>query len=341
MIAPEIPADEPARLASLRALNVLDTPPEERFDRITRLARRVFEVPIALVSLVDEDRQWFKSCQGLGAAETPRAVSFCGNAIHAAEPLVVPDALEDPRFRDNPLVTGEPRIRFYAGHPLSDPQGHRLGTLCIIDRRPRQLERQDLEQLRDLAALAERELAHAAMSASQQELIAERDRLQRQALLDPLTRGWNRGGIAEILERECTRAARSGSPLSAAMLDLDHFKRVNDTYGHPAGDQVLIEVAGRARAALRPYDAVGRYGGEEFLLVLPETSVEGARAVCERVRSRISGSPVPTDREPLVVTASIGVSGAGAGARPVPRELVAAADAALYAAKRAGRDRVV
>ena len=153
-----LPPNEAQRIAALRALHILDTPGEERFDRITRLAQRLFDVPIALVSLVDENRQWFKSCIGLDMSETPRSESFCAYAILGDDTLVIPDALRDPRFAGNRLVTGEPHIRFYAGHPLADLNGHKFGTLCIIDRRARQMSAGDLETLRDLAALAENEL---------------------------------------------------------------------------------------------------------------------------------------------------------------------------------------
>jgi len=119
MQQPAIPDNETQRLAALHALDVLDTPPEERFDRITRIAARLMDVPICLVTLVDANRQWFKSCIGLDASETPRDISFCGHAILAPEALVIPDAAADPRFADNPLVAGEPRIRFYAGEPLA------------------------------------------------------------------------------------------------------------------------------------------------------------------------------------------------------------------------------
>jgi PAS domain S-box-containing protein len=160
MIPPPIPPDEAQRLAALQSLHILDTPPEERFDRITRLAQRLFDVPIALISLVDASRQWFKSRAGLDVAQTPREISFCGHAILGHGAFVVQDARVDPRFSDNPLVTGEPAIRFYAGWPLADPAGHRLGALCLVDRRPRQLSEADLQVLRDLASLAERELTN-------------------------------------------------------------------------------------------------------------------------------------------------------------------------------------
>ncbi|MET0269941.1 MAG: GAF domain-containing protein [Sphingomonas sp.] len=153
-----IPEDEAARLASLRALAILDTPAEDRFDRATRLAAALFHVPVALVSLVDAERQWFKSCFGTDVCETTRESSFCAHAIAARAMLVVPDTLVDPRFRDNPLVTGDPHIRFYAGAPLRAPDGHLIGTLCIIDMRPRNLTEQERTLLADLAATVEAEL---------------------------------------------------------------------------------------------------------------------------------------------------------------------------------------
>src|SRR5262249_43596547 len=149
--------DEAARLRALRELGILDSGPEERFDRITRLAQRVFDVPIALVSLVDADRQWFKARQGLDLNETHRDLSFCAHAIHDDSVFVVSDALLDPRFAENPAVTGDLRVRFYAGRPLH-ANGRRVGTLCVVDQRPRHLRDDDVRALDDLAALVEREL---------------------------------------------------------------------------------------------------------------------------------------------------------------------------------------
>lgn len=166
-----LPGNEALRLGALCDLGTLDTPPEKRFDRITRIAAALFDVPIALVSLVDADRQWFKSHHGLDAQETPRELAFCAHAILADDPLVVPDAHHDIRFADNPLVTGPPHVRFYAGVPLhagapepgSEPD-LRVGTLCLIDQRPRQLQPGQLRLLRDMARLVEVELAKAPMS---------------------------------------------------------------------------------------------------------------------------------------------------------------------------------
>ena len=151
------PPDESARLRALHEAGLLDTPPEERFDRLTRLARRVFDVPMALVTLVDAERQWFKSRAGVDIAETPREAAFCAYAIHGDDPFVVPDARLDARFADNPIVAGEPRMRFYAGHPVRIGP-HRVGTLCLGDHRPRDLSDVDRRTLEDLAALVEKEL---------------------------------------------------------------------------------------------------------------------------------------------------------------------------------------
>jgi len=159
MKRPEIPHNESKRQAALCGLNVLDTPAEARFDRITRVAQQHFQVSIALVSLVDEDRQWFKSRQGLDASETPRDISFCGHAILSEEIFYIPNTLTDSRFADNPLVTGPPNIRFYAGAPLHAPDGKRIGTLCIIDDKPREFSAEELAILRDLANSVEKELA--------------------------------------------------------------------------------------------------------------------------------------------------------------------------------------
>jgi phosphoribosyl 1,2-cyclic phosphodiesterase/DNA-binding response OmpR family regulator len=162
-----LPADEDTRMRALRELCILDTAPEERFDRYTRLASSLFDVPIALVSLVDSERQWFKSHQGLDATETPREMAFCAHAILQDSVLLVSDAIQDPRFADNPLVTSEPHVRFYAGVPLALSDGSRVGTLCLIDHRPRELDEEKLALLRDLGKMVEKEFAGAPAAVSQ------------------------------------------------------------------------------------------------------------------------------------------------------------------------------
>ena len=181
MQEPQVPRDEVQRLQALRGLEILDTPPEERFDRMVRVAQRYFQVPIALVSLVDENREWFKSKLGVDVCEAARVVSFCGHAILSDEILYVPDTLNDARFADNPLVIGHPHIRFYAGAPLHAPNGQRVGSYCIIDDKPRSLAASELAVLRDLADCVEAELGRTHLLGDHARL-AEKDRRLQQVV---------------------------------------------------------------------------------------------------------------------------------------------------------------
>src|ERR1700726_3957429 len=153
MGAPIMSTNDAARVAALQKYAILDTEPERAFDDLTLLASFVCKTPIALISLVDEDRQWFKSKIGLAASETPRDIAFCSTAIQQSEVMVVPDTLQDERFRNNPLVTAEPRIRFYAGAPLINEEGYALGTLCVVDRSPREFGPDQKEALQALGRL--------------------------------------------------------------------------------------------------------------------------------------------------------------------------------------------
>ena len=176
---PVTPNNEPERLSALKDLRILDTPPEERFDRITRLAGRLFDTPIALVSLVDADRLWFKSRYGFGESELEREPSFCGQAILQPEALVIPDAQADPRFADMPMVARANGVRFYAGQPLHSPAGLPVGVLCILDFRPRQFSAQERETLADLAAWVERELSLVELATALQQLQEAHEQLTR------------------------------------------------------------------------------------------------------------------------------------------------------------------
>lgn len=262
MQAPEIPHDEASRLEALWALDVLDTPAEERFDRLTRMAKRIFRVPIALVSLVDENRQWFKSCDGLAATETPRSISFCGHAILGDDIFVVPDAAEDSRFADNPLVLGAPHIRFYAGCPLRAFDGQKLGTLCVIDQQPRSFDSEDAQTMRDLAAMVEAELAAFQL-----------------ATLDELTRILNRRGFKLLAQHSLDTCARLGAPAALAFIDLDRFKAINDAFGHAEGDFALAACADLLKRSFRNSDLFTRLGGDEFAVLLTHASRESAEGV--------------------------------------------------------------
>lgn len=341
MIEPPLSPDEPLRLQSLRATNQLDTPLEHRFERITRLAQRLLQAPIAAISLVDSDRQWFKSIQGLNVSETSRAISFCGHTILQDVAMVVPDARQDTRFSDNPLVSGAPQIVFYAGCPIRASDGTNIAALCIIDHQPRAMTHEDLQILRDLASLAEAELAAGMQTAAQQELMEELDATKRQAQVDPLTRIWNRASIFELLHAEASRAKRAGGGVGVIMADIDHFKRINDTRGHPAGDEVLRQAAKRMLGAVREVDALGRYGGEEFMVVLGACdNLDGGATVAERIRERMAEGPFVTEFGEISVTLSLGLSFSADGSALDEQMLVRAADEALYRAKHGGRNRV-
>lgn len=251
MLKPTTPIDETARLLSLHSLRIMDTPSEERFDRITRMAQRMFGVEICLISLVDSGRQWFKSKQGLDACETPREISFCGHAINSDEILIVGDASTDPRFLDNPLVTQAPSIRFYAGCPIRGPRGHRIGTLCLIDSKPRGLPVEDQETLRDLAAMVEDEM-HVAS----------------QVTVDELTKVANRRGFNMVARHMLSLCRRTETDAELVYFDLDGFKALNDTYGHNAGDDMLSYFAGLLIKCFRTADVIARLGGDEFVVLM-------------------------------------------------------------------------
>lgn len=451
---------EAERLAALHRYNILDTPCEQAYDDIVRLAKTVCSVPIALISLVDRNRQWFKAEIGLGVRETDRCVSFCSHAINApTELFIVPDATLDERFVHNPLVTSFPHIRFYAGVPLIDDAGYALGTLCIIDRRKRALNTEQFESLRALARQAARQIqinqrlnelgesemrfhafmncspaiaflkdekgryvyinetyssrfgksneevvgkddfqlwpyatakelrAHdldvlvrkrtvsvverichhdgrvthwqvvkfllnaertliggvgiditdakryeAKLEESQRELQQSVEMLEVLSSTDPLTHLKNRRAMEQTLQEEWSFAVRHELPLSVLLMDLDHFKKVNDTLGHAAGDDALQRLAEILRRGDRANDTAARYGGEEFLVILPNTTLQGAMLLAERLRSETQSQ--------VVTTVSIGAASMNPSMHG-PLDLVAAADSALYRAKRKGRNCVV
>jgi diguanylate cyclase (GGDEF)-like protein len=332
-----IPMDDDARLAALTSLDILYTPAEERFDRITSLAKTIFSVPIVLVSLVARDVQWFKSAQGLTAPETPRDISFCGHAILRQSALIIPDALDNPDFADNPLVTGEPFVRFYAGHPLR-AAGYNIGTLCLIDHEPREFSEEDAKTLASLAKWAENELKIDSLNSSHDDLLKELDQAKRASLIDPLTTVWNRRGLEQMVNVEINRARRKASESTVMLVDLDDFKLVNDTHGHMAGDTVLKEVAQMLIATIRPQDVTCRYGGDEFLLLLGDCSRETASAIADRILDRAQRRAHSiSDDTSIKVGLSIGASTAKITDEDTFSSVLALADKAVYLAKDAGR----
>lgn len=507
---------EAARLAALGECKILDTPPEKAFDDITRLAAYICGTPIALISLVDASRQWFKSKVGLDVAETPRDIAFCDYTIKQREVLIVPDALTDRRFATNPLVTCEPYIRFYAGVPLLTPEGHGLGSLCVIDYVPREITSGQMEALSTLGhqvstqillrrnlielrrATSERCKAEEALSQANAQLtnrvkeleqrnleilllsemsdflqaclsveeakkviaklipllfpvlnggvliknptnnlveavitwgqpnssqvlsacecwalrrsrvhwlpsaqngmlcqhfvgfakpaqsicvpmlaqgetlgllylsaqefgqftdakrrlartVAEqialalaniklRENLRNQSIRDPLTYLYNRRYLEESLLRELNRAKRKQVPVGIIMLDVDHFKQFNDKFGHDAGDTVLKEVGKFLQKHTRQSDIACRYGGEEFILILPEASIDVLKERAEQLREGVKALNVSHCDQLLgKITISLGI--ACFPEQGLTEEaLIKAADTALYRAKAEGRD---
>lgn len=312
--------DEPGRLTALRRYDVLDTPREEPFDRITELVKNILNVAICAVSLVDTDRQWFKACAGASLIQTTRDVSLCTYTIQERRAFHVPDAHLDPRFVDNPLVTGAPFIRSYLGVPLTTPDGYNVGALCAIDVVPRTYTPDQLQILTSFASLVVDELE-----------------LRRIAQIDHLTGAASRRGFSLGLETAISRFKRAGHPTALLLLDIDHFKQVNDTYGHAVGDLVLKTVAGELFRQLRRGETVGRLGGEEFGILLQDTGKHPAFETAERLRRHLESLPI--DHQPAFrVTASFGVSNLDPQISSVD-EWLARADEALYEAKRTGRNR--
>lgn len=318
-----LPSTEADRLAALHSYEVLDTASEEAFDGLVALAARLTDSPIALVSLIDADRQWFKARHGLDAMETPRDDAFCAHAILDPDhPLIVEDATADPRFQANPLVTGAPDIRAYLGMPLVNPEGHALGSLCVIDRVSRSYDPATVETMQTLARAVSVNL----------ELRRTLLRTRKAALTDSLTGLPNRRAVMDVL----TTVAATANPVAVIAVDLDHFKEVNDGEGHAAGDALLQAAADRLRKTVRPADLVGRMGGDEFVVLLAGVT---DREVVARVAQRVSAAlhhPVEHGDRLLRLGATLGVA-------IVPDDVADAemalrvADEALVRAKQTGR----
>lgn len=348
-----IPANEEKRLAALYEYGILDTLHEQAYEDIIFLAAQICGVPMATMSLIDRDRQWFKAKVGMNANETSREIAFCAHAILRPEDLmIVKDATKDERFSDNPMVTENPHIRFYAGAPLVTSEGDALGTLCVIDQKPRELS---MEQLAALTALSRQVMAQLELrkaldsltrhveeraeyerrlEAYQLKLESMNEALSQESRTDRLTGLNNRGSFDEFLFEEFERALRRNRPLSLLMMDIDHFKKLNDTFGHAHGDEVLRQVSKILGDNVRPADFAARYGGEEFVVVLPNTSEEGAMILAERIRKAIQNNRW----DQRAVTVSIGVATQSRD-HGNAHDLTCSADSALYESKQNGRNR--
>ncbi len=319
--AAQVSGTESERIKSLRSYQILDTLPDPAFDDIAWMAARLCDAKMAMVSLVDEDRCWFKAKVGANVDSIPRSESFCDIAIQQQHLMLVPDAARDPRFATNPMVPDT--VRFYAGAPLIMPDGHVIGTLCVLDDKPRALTDQ---QKGFLGALSRQVAA----------LLTYR----QLGVRDSLTGLFNRRYLIDALERELHRSDRRKEAVSILIIDVDHFKHFNDNFGHGAGDAILRHLAEVLNDNTRREDVVARFGGEEFVVLLPGTQLMEAGVCAENLRQTASRMSILYEGRILPqLTVSIGISSYPGDGRDI-NTLINTADGALYRAKRAGRNRV-
>ena len=329
------------RLAQLPESTFYCTPIEERFERITRVARRALDVPVVAITFLSEQKQWFKSVIGWNVTELPNEQSFCPITLAAGQLTVFEDARQDAAVRQHPLVVGGPQFRFYAGLPISDKSGNLCGTFCVFDQKPRQLSPADRATLKDLASLTEREIVSEHLKSVYHSLTAKLGMARRESMMDPLTRLWNRRGASVLIKGALEAARRQGSSVGIAVLDLDNFKRINDTYGHQVGDEVLRKTALRLIQSIRDSDCAARVGGDEFLLLMRDTDSTAARHTAERVRRNVVETPIPTRQGDITLSTSVGFVVKSGNDEIDVEELIDRADQALLKSKSRGRDQVV
>lgn len=311
--------DEAGRLSALRRYAILDSEEDRNFDTITRLVKDVLGCPVAAVSLVDAHRQWFKSVDGFPARKAPRGISFCDHTIRDARPMLIEDARTDPRFAANPLVTGAPFIQSYAGAPLTTAEGYNLGALCAIDFKPRRFSQTGIALLSRFA-----------------QVVVDQLELRTLAHRDFLTDVLTRRAFTDAVESALDQLERDMRPGALILFDIDHFKTINDEYGHPTGDRVLKAIAEACKAEIRPSDLFARLGGEEFAIFLYGAGSAAALVCAERIR-RMVESLALSGCGPFTISCGIAESRAGFSLDL----LLAEADVALYSAKRSGRNRSV
>lgn len=311
---------ERQRLRKLRQQNILDSTPEAEFDALVDLVRSTFGAEMAAITFIDENRQWIKASQGIDMTETPREIAFCDHTIRTAEVMMVNDATRDARFAKSPLVTEEPEVRCYMGAPIA-VDGYNIGSVCILGTTPRIFSEGEARMLLHFA-----------------QIVASQIKLRTEVNRDALTGVLSRGAFFDLLDIAFRAFGNRQSPSCLVVLDIDQFKRINDEYGHPVGDAVLIAIAEKTLLSVRPDDRVGRIGGEEFGIVIRDVGMDVAQVVAERVRKAIETIRLP-EHEALRFSASFGVAAVTPDMGSVDA-WYGRADTALYEAKTKGRNRV-
>ncbi|QAU34606.1 sensor domain-containing diguanylate cyclase [Janthinobacterium sp. 17J80-10] len=309
---------------------------EQQMARIRRIGRQLFGVADCVILFRCHECEFPAATARLGAGE-----AFCASLPYPEGSVAVPDLRRDLLLSEHASATATPSVRFYAAHPLRNPEGTIIGSISLVDYAPRAFDEGAGRMLADLAALVEREMQLQSLNAQQIALQKKNKSLRRRTLVDPMLKIWNRGAILRILGIEADRCDKQGLPLALIVVDLDFFKKINDSHGHPAGDAVLINVAARLRSCLRPQEALGRYGGEEFLVVLPGACHETALAIGERMREAVAAQDEIVGGVTLHLSISAGIASTVQFPSASTDELISLADTALYAAKDAGRNRVM
>jgi diguanylate cyclase (GGDEF)-like protein len=331
------PPDEAERLAELRRYALQETPGDGDFDFLAELAARLCGTPYAFVTLVDEHRVWSKAAFGMEARSHARDDDYCSWTILEAGGMRIPDLQADARTAGMAL-TADPRgYRMYCGANLVSSNGHHIGSLCVLGTAPRQV---DDATAAILDKLARQVMILIELRARTRALETAYDRLHELATVDELTGLLNRRALMEQLQVEIERGRRLALPFALVLLDLDNFKRLNDTSGHLMGDAVLRGVGALLRERLRVTDTAGRYGGEELCLLLPGTETEAAVALANLLRQNIAATVYESMGAQAHVSASFGVAVWRHDAATSTDQLIEQADRALYRAKHLGRNRV-
>lgn len=269
MIEAPVPDNDAERLEAMDAAMCAFVPREERFDRITRTVRRLLGVPMALISIVEIDKQWFRSAQGLQDLETPRNISFCGHAVASGKMLIVHDATSDPRFWDNPLVTDAPYIRSYLGIPLTLSPGIRVGTLCALDTRVREFNQQDILGMQDLAAMAEAELRIDSLGATQKQLLGELGKAERRNSMDTATGCWNARAFRELVSLTAADCLMRGSTMALCYVRVRNFDELASR-GDKVQANLMRQLLAQVLRRRLPQDgALGSLGERDFCALIP------------------------------------------------------------------------
>lgn len=337
MQVPLIPFDETERLRKLESVRLPYSPMEERFEQVTRLAKAAFDVDICLVSLIGSDYQWFKSAQGICVPETDRSISFCGHAIHGPDIFIVEDTTEDPRFADNPLVTGFPHIRFYAGFPLHLGEGTALGTLCLIDREPRHLSPRELQLLRSFGNWASFQIDSAVEDALHADYLSELDEIARRESIDPVTRIWTQDSLRQLFAHNLVRAEDLPTPYALMRIAINDYPAHPEQHTDGELRQLLWHLARRIHGQLLPGDLLGHGEEGEFLVYLREARATSPVALAALISEALQEPDELPKTLASMTHCSIGIAPIHAASDPDFDSVLEIAAAALQESRKTGR----